>query len=61
MGEKGSISHIKTEGYLVQSLIDMEGKPSYLNIDISGGFSPTEVLLTRSEKEILNDYPHTIQ
>jgi DNA-binding CsgD family transcriptional regulator len=53
LGIHTDISHIKTEGNPVLSFVGMEGKPSYLNVELSAAFSPTTELLTPREKEIL--------
>jgi DNA-binding CsgD family transcriptional regulator len=53
LGIHTDISHIKTEGYPVLSFVGMEGKPSYLNVDLSEAFTPSAEVLTRREKEIL--------
>jgi len=53
LGIHTDISHIKTEGNPVLSFVGMEGKPSYLNVELSAAFSPTIELLTPREKEIL--------
>lgn len=53
LGIHTDISHIKTEGNPVLSFVGMEGKPSYLNVELSAAFSPTTELLTRREKEVL--------
>ena len=47
------ISHIKTEGNPVLSFVGLEGRPSYLNVDLSSKFTPTTEFLTRREKEVL--------
>jgi DNA-binding CsgD family transcriptional regulator len=53
LGIHTDISHIKTEGNPVLSFVGMEGKPSYLNVELSASFSPTNELLSRREKEVL--------
>ena len=53
LGIHTDISHIKTEGNPVLSFVGMEGRPSYLNVELSTAFSPTTELLTRREKEVL--------
>jgi DNA-binding CsgD family transcriptional regulator len=53
LGIHTDISHIKKEGNSVLSFVGLEGKPSYLNVELSAAFLPTTELLTRREKEIL--------
>lgn len=53
LGIHTDISHIKTEGNPVLSFVGMEGRPSYLNVELSAAFSPTTELLTPREKEVL--------
>ena len=53
LGIHTDISHIKFEGNPVLSFVGMEGRPSYLNVELSAELSPTAELLTRREKEIL--------
>jgi len=53
LGIHTDISHIKTEGNPVLSFVGMEGRPSYLNVELTAALSPTIELLTRREKEVL--------
>ena len=53
LGIHTDISHIKNEGNPVLSFVGMEGRPSYLNVDLSSEFIPTTEFLTRREKEVL--------
>ena len=53
LGIHTDISHIKIEGNPVLSFVGMEGRPSFLNVELSAPFSATNELLTRREKEVL--------
>ena len=53
LGIHTDISHIKIEGNPVLSFVGMEGRPSFLNVELSAPFSATTELLTRREKEVL--------
>jgi len=53
LGIHTDINHIKSEGNPVLSFVGMNGKPSFLNVELTSEFMPTTELLTRREKEVL--------
>lgn len=52
-GVHTDITHLKSSGTPVLSFVGMDGEPSYLNVDIKKGFSPSHEVLTRREKQVL--------
>jgi len=53
LGVHTDITHLKTDGLPVMSLIGMEGEPSYLNIGVKNSFFKSNEVLTKREKEVL--------
>lgn len=54
LGIHTDISHIKMDGRPIFSLIGMDGEPSFIDVDVERIFKPTEPLISRREKEILD-------
>jgi DNA-binding CsgD family transcriptional regulator len=47
------ITHIKPEGRPVLSFIGLNGRPSYINVEVKNVFAPEDEQISRREKEIL--------
>ncbi|TSJ36611.1 hypothetical protein FO440_22555 [Mucilaginibacter corticis] len=53
LGMHTDISHLKSSGKPVLSLIGLEGEPSYMDIDIRQNFLKVKDLLSKREREVL--------
>ena len=47
------ISHLKTEGKPVLSIIGLDGEPSYINVDVEKVFAVSNEFLSKREKQVL--------
>lgn len=50
----GATSYLKKEGKPVFSMIGLEGEPSYIDIDVDKIFTPSQVVISDREKQILH-------